>query len=141
MSAKVGGEAGELEKGVVYYPMPTAGPPRKTFGKKRLIELEKLHHCTFVSGDFQNGGDITFMLHMLVTQRMDMNFRSMILAVHLVGDGFPVANKKGELIVSKTSHRLCQECEKEMSLPLQYCSCCGIARCSDCMSSVGRIPA
>jgi hypothetical protein len=141
MSAKVGGAPNELEKGVVYYPMPPSGPPRKTFGKRRLIELEKLHHCTFVSGDFQNGGDITFVMNMLVTQRMVMNFRSMILDVNVVGDGLPVANKKGELVVSKAKKQNCEECEKELGSPIQYCSCCGIARCSDCMISVGRIPA
>jgi hypothetical protein len=136
---------GEAEKGCLYYPQPPPGhvlyPSRKTYGKQKLIELEKLHNCTFVSGDFQNGGDITFVLNMLVTQREVQNFRSMVRDVNIAGsDAFPVANKRDELIVSKRPKLRCEECEAPLELPIQYCSCCGAARCSSCMSSVCRIP-
>jgi hypothetical protein len=136
---------GDAEKGCLYYPQPPPGhvlyPSRKTYGKKKMIELEKLHSCTFVSGDFQNGGDITFVLNMLVTQRETQDFRLMIRDVNLAeNDAFPVSNKRGELLVSKKSKFLCEECESPLDSPIQYCSCCGAARCSECLSAVSRIP-
>ena len=136
---------GEAEKGCLYYPQPPPGhglyPSRKTYGKQKLIELEKLHHCTFVSGDFQNGGDITFVLNMLVTQREVQNFRSMIRDVNVAqGDPFPLANKRDELVISKRMKRQCEECEGPLDTPIQYCSCCGAARCSSCISTLHRIP-
>jgi hypothetical protein len=136
---------GEAEKGCLYYPQPPPGhglyPSRKTYGKQKLIELEKLHHCTFVSGDFQNGGDITFVLNMLVTQREVQNFRSMIRDVNVAqGDPFPLANKRDELVISKRTKRQCEECEGPLDTPIQYCSCCGAARCSNCISTLCRIP-
>jgi hypothetical protein len=136
---------GEAEKGCLYYPQPPPGhglyPSRKTYGKQKFIELEKLHNCTFVSGDFMSGGDITFVLNMLVTQREVQNFRSMVRDVNVAGnDTLPVANKRGELIVSKRPNVKCEECEAFLDFPIQHCSCCGAARCSSCMSSVCRIP-
>lgn len=136
---------GEAEKGCLYYPQPPPGhvlyPSRKTYGKQKFIELEKLHHCTFVSGDFQGGGDITFVLNMLVTQREVLNFRCMVRDVNVAQKSiFPVANKRNELIVSKRPYRQCEECEGPLDTPIQYCSCCGAARCSNCMTSVSRIP-
>ncbi len=136
--------SGEAEKGCLYYPQPPPGhglyPSRKTYGKQKFIELEKLHHCTFVSGDFQNGGDITFVLNMLVTQRETQFFRCMVRDVNLAeNDPYPVANKNKELIVSKRPYNKCEECEGPLN-PIHYCSCCGAARCSACMSSMCRIP-
>ena len=137
--------SGEAEKGCLYYPQPPPGhvlyPSRKTYGKQKFIELEKLHHCTFVSGDFQEGGDITFVLNMLVTQRVAINFRCMVRDVNVAQKSvFPVANKRNELIVSKRPYQQCEECEEPLDTPIQYCSCCGAARCSGCMASVCRIP-
>jgi hypothetical protein len=136
---------GQAERGCLYYPQPPPGhalyPSRKTYGKQKFIELEKLHNCTFVSGDFMNGGDITFVLNMLVTQQEVQNFRSMVRDVNVAGnDAFPVANKKGELIVNKRPIVMCENCEGPLDLPIQYCSCCGAARCSSCLTSVRRIP-
>ena len=137
--------SGEAEKGCLYYPQPPPGhvlyPSRKTYGKQKFIELEKLHHCTFVSGDFQEGGDITFVLNMLVTQREVLNFRCMVRDVNVAQKSvYPVANKRNELIVSKRPYQQCEECEGPLDSPIQYCSCCGAARCSSCMASVCRIP-
>ncbi len=78
---------------------------------------------------------------MLVTQRETQVFRCMVRDVNMAENSpFPVANKKNELIVSKRPYMQCEECEGPLDAPIQYCSCCGAARCSGCMTSSCRIP-
>mmetsp|Transcript_9002 Transcript_9002/g.20682 ORF Transcript_9002/g.20682 Transcript_9002/m.20682 type:complete len:911 (-) Transcript_9002:137-2869(-) len=95
----------------------------RVFGKKKFKPLFDFTNNKYLSGDCNNGGDVYFVMDMLVTSEESVSVKQF-------------------LFFDKTTKSTCFDCKKTLFLLSSKINCaqCGEVHCANCTRDMARLP-